>query len=63
MMTKANAEYELAMRQGRRYQESGDIKDLKPTLGDVEFMEQHGFNIWGHVQISVHDLLAIDEEE
>lgn len=61
MMTKANAEYELAMRQGRRYQESGKIADLKPTLADVEFMRQRGFNIWGHAQISVHDLLDIDE--
>jgi hypothetical protein len=34
--------YELCLRQGKRYQQTGNIRSLKPAFGDYDFMQKHG---------------------
>ena len=41
-LSKRDAAYELCEIQGRRYQKTGNIKSLKPTFGDFDFMRKHG---------------------
>lgn len=41
-LSKQDAAYELCQIQGRRYQKTGNIKSLKPTFEDYDFMRKHG---------------------